>query len=312
LRNDEGGDAQPGEAVRRDRRDRDRRVRGTSRNSCGLRRHGDRIARTHRNVVYRSEPDSRAEPVAHRRPVADDRFLISTPAPTPRPTATPKPQPTLDWAEEPIGMSVTPDPAKLGAKVKVTVSLAAGPTCALKVRYPSGSNASLPKPTRPKPTSWIWTWTLPESAGGGTATATVTCTYGGVARGGPGTFTIVDPTPEWSISADVPATQPATAPPPSSSNILQATITVNGQVPVNPAYPQQRFHCTLHLVANGYTVNAADQVYLDSFDAPIPMGFSVGTIPTKSIGPASWTLTCENLYIEPQDTRQDSGTIEIT
>lgn len=236
----------------------------------------------------------------------------STPLPTPRPTATPQPQPTLDWADAPIGVSVTPDPAILGAKVKVTVSVAAGPTCTLKVKYPSGSTASLPKPTRPKPTSWVWTWTLPESAGGGTATATVTCTYGGVARGGPGTFPIVDPTPEWSISADLPDAQPATQPPPASSNILYATITVSGQVPTTSAYAQQRFHCTLRLVANGYTVNAGDQVYVSNFDAPIEMGFSVGMMPTASIGTAAWTMTCENLYIEPQDTRQDSGTIEIT
>jgi hypothetical protein len=179
----------------------------------------------------------------------------------------------------------------------------------IKVKYPSGSNASLPNPTRPKPTSWVWTWTVPKSAGAGTATLTVTCTYGGFARGGPNTFKIVDPTPPppWSISVDLPGTHPS-----GSTEPIRATITINGLLPENPAYAEQRFRCGITIFTDGYTVDTVAEIYWDNGDGPFFLNFAIGAIDPEFVGAATWSVDCRNMYIDPPDVREDSGTIEIT
>src|SRR5206468_8026918 len=105
-------------------------------------------------------------------------------AQTPNPTGPPRPSPTLNWADSGFTASVR-SPVSIGARAKVTLKGPLGPACTLKVRYPSGINASLPTPTHPEPNWWTWTWTIPANAHAGTAAGTATCTYAGAPERGP-------------------------------------------------------------------------------------------------------------------------------
>lgn len=239
--------------------------------------------------------------VAAASPTAETTPTPSAP-PTPPPTATPKPQPTLDWEGSPIGMGVSPDPTSLGKTVRVEVVVAIGPTCVLKVKYPSGSNASLPKPTRPDARHWVWKWTIPQSAGPGTAKVTATCTYAGVARRGTGTFTISG----WSISATFPAT------------LAHDVSALYGQVAIVGVWQRSitspdRINCVITLVTNAGTKMAGENVFWYSGgQGPFDLSLPVGPLGPDAIGPASWTLACTNFTPDPQETRKDNGTIEIT
>jgi hypothetical protein len=246
------------------------------------------------------------DPAASLSPVASVTLPpTATPAPTHTPTPTPKPTPSLtlaEWKETPIGMSVAADPIKPGKTQTVTASLSAGPTCSLKVKYADGSSASLPKPTRPDATRWTWKWTIPQGTAPGTATMTIKCTYLGVTRGGPSTFTITG----WSISATFPSTLS------SSVSTLFGQVTIHGLWQRAPS-SEQRLSCLFTLVTAAGTVKAGDNVfwYSDSM-GPFDLTLPVGALGPDAIGRATWTLACTNFTPEPDEVRKDSGTIDIT
>lgn len=118
----------------------------------------------------------------------------STPRPTPK--STPKPAFLVAWLHG-VGYTMgVSSPIATGDDARVEIGNGAGPTCSVKVHYPSGQSATgLAAHKFTKQSHWVWTWRIPASAGLGTATVKTTCTYGGLAKSGPGSFEIVAPTP---------------------------------------------------------------------------------------------------------------------
>lgn len=111
--------------------------------------------------------------------------------PTAAPTPSPTPAPTLNFTGQPFPVSIASDPVAIGKSQTIDADIAEGPTCTLKVTYPSGAQANVGKPIRPDERHWVWKWTIPAEAGTGDAAITVSCTFGGDARIGTGSFEIV-------------------------------------------------------------------------------------------------------------------------
>ena len=255
-----------------------------------------------------------AQPTALEAPTAAPTEAPASPSaepadtfvPSPAPTV--RPSPTLNWEESGFSASVR-DPVKIGEKAKVTLKGPVGPTCTLKIKYPSGTNATLPSPTHPNPGWWQWIWTIPSKANGGQATGTATCTYGGVPHTGLVTFTITKPPPAWSIQADLPATFDHTTLPETG---LLFPVTMVGTVPKNPDYLSQRITCVVDVNTAG---NAS---YGQVFDAPWENGDGPLWIhwqvefAASDVGMATWTVRCKSRYVTPEQWKYDSGSLEIT
>ena len=111
--------------------------------------------------------------------------------PTTAPTPSPTPAPTLTFTGEPFPVTIASDPVAIGKSQTIDADIAEGPTCTLKVTYPSGAQANVGKPIRPDKRHWVWKWTIPAEAETGDAKVTVSCTFGGDARIGTGSFEIV-------------------------------------------------------------------------------------------------------------------------
>jgi hypothetical protein len=241
--------------------------------------------------------------------MTDPPSAAPTIAPTPDPTQPPKPSPTLNWANNGFNASVK-SPVSIGAKAKITLKGPLGPTCTLKVRYPSGTNAALPSPTHPEPSWWTWTWTIPSKAHAGTATGTATCTYAGVPKSGPVSFKIVDPALPggWAIDVIGPVSRSS-----SDTGLLYMTVKLKGTVPTNPGYATQQMVCNLDLrqgnsIANVWTPDTP----FEAGDTQIVAEFDVGALGPSFAGTATWTVKCRNLLVTGSAFQSDSGTIEIT
>lgn len=231
------------------------------------------------------------------------------PAPTPKVTAAPRPSPTLNWDAMGFSMSMR-DPVSIGANAKVTLKGPVGPTCTIKVKYPSGTNASLPKPTHPNPGWWVWTWTIPASAQAGTATVTTTCTYFGDPHTGTATFEIVNPAlPDgWDIEATVPGTRAV-----DGLSPLRVTVTIKGTVPDGAGYGQN-MSCLMQLFIG--EISATSDLITDypwsNGDAPLVLDFQFDPLGPEFIGTNTWDVRCKNMYGDPRTEQHDTGTIELT
>jgi hypothetical protein len=200
----------------------------------------------------------------------------------------------------------------IGAKAKVTLTGPVGPTCTLKVVYPSGIGASLPEPTHPKPGAWTWTWTIPSKAAAGTAQGTATCTYAGVPHRGPISFKILNPTLPggYVINVVSPSSRAWT-----DTSELQMTIKVTGTVPSNPTYGVS-LTCNFILWSynNLWTVN----VYSPEYDyangtGHLDAGFQLDPALTADwVGQSTWTVRCRNIRVADDQWKADNGTIDIT
>ena len=250
-------------------------------------------------------PSPMADPVMTDPPTAAPII-----APTPNPTKPPKPSPTLNWENNGFSASVR-SPVSIGAKAKVTLKGPLGPTCTLKVRYPSGTNASLPSPTHPEPNWWTWTWTIPAKAHAGTATGTATCTYAGVPKSGPISFKIVDPALPggWAIDVTGPASRSST-----DTGLLSMTVHVKGTVPSDANYGVL-VTCNIELwSAQGpYVVNvySGEQEYVNG-SGQFVADFDVGELGPYFVGKATWTVKCRNIRVQGDAWKPDTGTIDIT
>lgn len=239
----------------------------------------------------------------------------ATPMPTestPAATVAPKPSPTLNWDANGCQGSVR-DPVKLGAQAKVTLKCPVGPTCTLKITYPSGGSAKVGSPSHPNPGWWVWTWTVPTSAKGGDATGTSTCTYAGNPHTGPVSFTLVAPATNFDIQVHLPATFDHTTPQ-DVGIIIQVTIT--GTLPESPGHAHQAVWCDFHLTTttspeSTATYNEQFVVDWDNGDPPITWRWRIAFGPNE-VGHATWDMKCTNYYIHPPHWEEDTGTLEIT
>jgi hypothetical protein len=231
------------------------------------------------------------------------------PAPTPKVTPVPQPSPTLNWDANGFKMS-TKDPVSIGANAKVTLKGPVGPTCAIKVKYTSGTNASLPKPTHPNPGWWVWVWKIPASAHAGTATVTTTCTYAGDPHTGTGTFLIKNPAlPDgWDIEAAVPGTREA-----ADNSLLRVTVTIKGTVPSDPTH-DQNLACRMMLIRGDVSATSAwiSDYPWDNGDGPLVLDFDFSPLGPEFVGTNTWDVSCQNEYGDPETDQHDTGTIELT
>ncbi|HEY4227211.1 MAG TPA: hypothetical protein VGM49_02645 [Candidatus Limnocylindrales bacterium] len=226
----------------------------------------------------------------------------------PAPTPTSKPAPTLNWDAAGFAATVK-DPVSIGSKAKVTLKGPVGPTCALKIKYPSGITATLPSPTHPTAGSWQWTWTIPSKAKAGKATGTTTCTYYGVPHLGNVSFRILDPTlPDgWDIVATMPSTRSS-----ADATALIVHVTIKGVLPVDPTHDQD-IACYLDLVGPGSSKNLllADYPW-HAGDGPLTLPYDVGVLGPDYVGTDTFTVRCRNEFGTPFTWQSDSGTITIT
>jgi hypothetical protein len=211
----------------------------------------------------------------------------------------------LNWAANGCAASVK-DPVNLGSKETVELRCPVGPTCSIKVKYPSGASATLPNPTHPKAGWWLWTWTIPKTAGAGHAIGTATCTYAGVPHAGDVSFKIVNPTPpNWSISVTYPATYNVTTDP-----YLKIKIAIVGTFPIDPDHSPQKIVCSSQLSTLGGVFG--DSNLFDWLPGDPPLDWWLHPeLSSNSIGAATWQVQCRSYYISPDDWRTDHGTVEI-
>jgi hypothetical protein len=216
--------------------------------------------------------------------------------------------PSLDWAT--IGYTVGAKSAvAIGAKAKVTIKGPVGPTCTLKVHYPSGGSPSLPAPTHPSPGWWVWTWTVKSSAGTGTATFNVGCTYAGLKKSGDGDFTIVNvPAPDgWTISVSTITSRSK-----DSSAPMMFTVHVHGVVPQDPETQIVEMACYYRiLVVNGPPDAWIYDLTYFAPDAQFEFSVDVGVFGAANVGSRDWVIRCTNSRWMPFTYHEDSGSIEV-
>lgn len=141
-------------------------------------------------------PSTAVDPTPTAAPTVAPTVAPPTTAPTAAPptvppTEAPTPAPTLTFTGQPFPVTISSDPVGIGKSQTIDADIAEGPTCTLKVTYPSGGHANVGKPIRPDERHWVWKWTIPDTAGVGAAKVTVSCTFAGDARVGTGSFEIV-------------------------------------------------------------------------------------------------------------------------
>jgi hypothetical protein len=227
-------------------------------------------------------------------PSPDD--TIDTPPPgrtaTPRPTSKPtsRPTPVATWGDGGYAIGAR-SPVPLKGTARITVSIGAGPSCDISVRYPSGSSGpNFAAHAFAAAGDWNWKWTVPSSAGTGTATFTTTCTLGGVDKVGHGTFALVaalpsptpkpTPSPTWSITGSINDT----------SITPGATVTFSGSVVGNPppgiAPIDLRCELTVTYHTGEQVKRSEGSVQTRNFTLSLP------TSPAAPAGTGSWNVTC--------------------
>jgi hypothetical protein len=251
-------------------------------------------------------PIASAVALATASPLASDEpSLIPTDTPAQTVSPGPTPAPTLNWAANGCTASAT-DPVQIGSKETITLKCPVGPTCTLKVTYPSGTNAKLPSPTHPKAGWWRWSWTIPTGAHAGTAKGTSTCTYAGDPHVGDVSFKITSPaSTNWSISVTYPATYSLT-----QDQWLKIKIAIVGTFPIDPDHTPQKIVCSNLLSTLGVVIG--DTMLFDWLPGDPPLDWWLQpAMASNSIGSATWQVECRSYYISPADWRTDSGTLEI-
>lgn len=202
-------------------------------------------------------------------------------------------------------------PVALGDTASVSVTVGVGPTCTIKVTYPSGAMTNGGSPRQPNPGQWMWTWTVPTSAGAGTATVKINCTYTGIPMSATSTMTILaaaTPAPGWTMDVRAPSIWYWNDP-----NPMPFEVDIAGLLPGSSAGGEVYLQCRFNIgfqtksfildVLQPFANGSGGFVYYADFGGPLG---------ETEIGSArGYYVECFNYHGEPLTVQSDGGQFDV-